>query len=369
MRKRFLVVLLPAGCAIGACEWVDSTGAQARTIYSASPVITLVEETEAQLDFSAQQTPEQSDTGWVLVRQGPLSDCQGRIDMADAAPTLSQACAVTEQNCELIFTEQQTTDGTGTAVYNVFPPRLSQPVGLQYRWNDSTQVTFCVAALNEAPIANDDSFTLNQLQPLLIPDAQFTADCVVESSGETGGLLANDIDDHHLRSGCPQVELLQGPSFAANDFTANFTTSGGFVYTPDVQQISSVDFADAVPSDTFTYRVYDGELYSEAATVTLLLLSGPTTPTANFDFYEVNYANANTQLSPLDNDDSPFDLPLRITGIPNQPNRGGQITIESDQSLSYTPADQFSGVEYFSYSIENSLGESATAFVGVRVLR
>ncbi len=90
-----------------------------------------------------------------------------------------------------------------------------------------------------APVASDDSYNLYNDETLTI-DA-------------SSGVLTNDIDgnDDELTA-----ELVSGVSYGS----LTFNSDGSFEYTPG---------ADFVGDDIFTYRAYDGQNYSEEATVTI----------------------------------------------------------------------------------------------------
>lgn len=93
---------------------------------------------------------------------------------------------------------------------------------------------------NTAPVATNDSYNINE-------NAAFNA--------PAPGVLANDTDadGHHLIA-----QLVTLPANAAN-FTLN-ATAGSFSYTPK---------ANFYGVDSFTYKVSDGSLESNTATVTI----------------------------------------------------------------------------------------------------
>ncbi|MDB4397901.1 cadherin-like domain-containing protein, partial [Akkermansiaceae bacterium] len=75
----------------------------------------------------------------------------------------------------------------------------------------------------------------------------------------SAGVTANDTDPENDRL---VAELLSGPQNGTIDFNPN----GTFLYIPEVNYEGS---------DTFTYRVTDGEFFTPAATVNLNIISGP----------------------------------------------------------------------------------------------
>jgi diguanylate cyclase (GGDEF)-like protein len=97
-------------------------------------------------------------------------------------------------------------------------------------------VTFNIAAINDAPVAFGESFTMDQSTVL---------------SGS--GLLLNDSD---LESDLLQAVLFLGPSHG----TLTLSPDGSFVYSPESSYYGS---------DAFSYRVWDGEAFSNVVEVTL----------------------------------------------------------------------------------------------------
>ena len=107
--------------------------------------------------------------------------------------------------------------------------------------SDVATVTITVLPLNDVPVANNDSYTVNEDTTLGIP---------------APGVLGNDsdVDGDVLRA-----VLVDGPT----NGVLNLSTNGGFSYTP------SLNFTGVV---TFTYRAADYGLTSSVATVTITVL-------------------------------------------------------------------------------------------------
>ncbi|MHB1036317.1 MAG: Ig-like domain-containing protein [Pirellulales bacterium] len=101
-------------------------------------------------------------------------------------------------------------------------------------------VTLTVTPVNDVPVADDDVYRLGPNRTLSVPVA--------------AGLLVNDFD----ADGDPlTAALVSGPAHG----TLNLASSGAFVYTPE---------AGFTGADTFTYRVGDGTLDSNLASVTIV---------------------------------------------------------------------------------------------------
>lgn len=98
----------------------------------------------------------------------------------------------------------------------------------------------CLADVNLPPVANSDTYTLNEDSTLTIG---------------APGVLGNDNDP----DGDPMTSVKQTePSHGIVTLNSN----GGFTYTPE---------ADYSGSDSFTYKAYDADLYSDLATVTVTI--------------------------------------------------------------------------------------------------
>jgi len=104
--------------------------------------------------------------------------------------------------------------------------------------------TITVIAVNAAPIAVEDEYTLNQDETLLI---------------EAPGVLENDSDPDDDPLTAVLVTSTQHGSLI-------LSADGSFMYVPN---------AGFYGEDTFTYKAYDGEYYSEEVTVTLIVVKKP----------------------------------------------------------------------------------------------
>ena len=123
------------------------------------------------------------------------------------------------------------------------------------------------------------------------------------------GVTANDTDPENDRL---VAELLSGPKNGTIDFNSN----GTFLYIPGVNYEGS---------DTFTYRITDGEFFTPAATVNLNIISGPNDfPETTADTYsaiEDNPLVVARPLGVLQNDSDPEGSDLKAI-IENQPANG-----------------------------------------------
>ncbi len=216
---------------------------------------------------------------------------------------------------------------------------------------DTVNGTVFINVTNNAPVATNDTYTFTVSTPQTIPVSL--------------GVLANDSDPNSD----PLVASLVGSVGASGSLTLN--PNGSFVYTPPSAAFSGVE--------TFTYRVNDGLVDSNVATI-LITVSTTTVPPTN----QPPVANDNNYATPaatpltvtlraegvLANDTDP-DTPLeQLTATTTQTvtPSGGSLTLNPDGTFVYTPATGFSGTDSFTYFANdgqlNSLNP-ATVFITV----
>ena len=189
---------------------------------------------------------------------------------------------------------------------------------------------------NDAPTANDDSYTTPFQTPLIIA---------------APGVLENDSDNE----GDPLTAQVDVASVNGN---IAMLPDGSFVYTPDN------GFAG---EDSFTYMAEDEFSQSNVATVRITVTSP--LPIARDDTYTtlpgqqlLIPANQGVLLNDID----PFDgSPLSTTDT-TQP-AGGQVVMNSDGSFTYTPNPGFNGIDTFTYKATDGPGKSDPATVTIVV--
>ncbi len=124
-------------------------------------------------------------------------------------------------------------------------------------------VTINVAAINDAPAALDDAYSVDQ-------DTRLSADAAV-------GVQANDSD---IDGDVLATSLVTGPS----NGTVTLNADGSFVYTPN---------AGFTGKDSFTYVASDSLLESRTATAAITV-NATTPPAKGTRFYVVDYSNRST---------------------------------------------------------------------------
>ena len=211
-----------------------------------------------------------------------------------------------------------------------------------YRANDGlansnvATVTITVNAVNDAPVAVNNSYSVNE-------DATLTV--------AAAGVLANDTD---IDGNPLTAVLVTGPSNGSLSLASN----GSFVYTPS---------ANFNGSDSFTYRANDGLANSNVATVTITVNAVNDAPVAVNNAYSVNedatltVAAAGVLANDTDIDGNPLTAVL-VTGPSN-----GSLSLASNGSFVYTPSGNFNGTDSFTYRANDGLVNSNVATVTITV--
>ncbi|HLQ79063.1 MAG TPA: cadherin-like domain-containing protein, partial [Terriglobia bacterium] len=186
------------------------------------------------------------------------------------------------------------------------------------------------------PVANNDSYTVNQNGTLIIA---------------APGVLANDTD---VDGNTLTAALVAGP--ASGSLTLN--GNGSFTYTPN---------ANFNGTDSFSYRATDGTANSNTATVTITVNGSNTAPVANDDCYTMNEDGVLNITAPgvLANDtDVNGDA---LTAVLVSGASHGTLTLNGNDSFVYTPNANFNGNDTFTYRANDGTANSNLATVTIVV--
>jgi len=183
-------------------------------------------------------------------------------------------------------------------------------------------VTITVTAVNDAPVAVNDTYATSF-------EKQLTVDA-------TDGVLKNDSD-------------IDGDDLTAvlvanvSNGTLALEADGSFTYTPNTG-FSGVD--------TFTYKAFDGTLYSDIATVSITVSAfANTPPVAVADTYETDENVELVVAAPgvlwndydIDGDNLTATLKTNVTN--------GTLVLLEDGSFTYKPDTDFCGTDSFDYTL------------------
>jgi VCBS repeat-containing protein len=204
-------------------------------------------------------------------------------------------------------------------------------------FNGSTSSTLTQTVNNTAPVANTDSYSVNEDTTLNVT---------------APGVLGNDTDTE----GNPLTAVkVSDPS----NGTVTLNSDGSFSYSPATNYNGS---------DSFTYRANDGATDGNITTVSITInaVNDPPTP-VNDSASVVEDSGANT-ISVLVNDSSAPDGSETLTVVAvTQPANGSTAVTGGGTTVSYTPSTNFFGTNTFSYTISDGNGGTNSASATVIV--
>ena len=197
-------------------------------------------------------------------------------------------------------------------------------------------VTITVSPVNDEPVAMDDAYSTNQNTTLNV---------------SAPGVQSNDSDVE----GTTLISILVS---SPSNGTVTLNGNGSFIYTP------TTGFTG---TDTYTYRVHDGALLSNVATVTITVNAVNAVPVAVDDAYTVDQDTTLNVSAPgvLGNDtdgDGDTLTAILVSGPSN-----GTLTLNSNGSFVYTPTTGFTGTDTFTYKANDGIADSNVATVTITV--
>src|SRR5207249_2573118 len=176
-----------------------------------------------------------------------------------------------------------------------------------------------VTAVNDPPVATNDSFTTNEDTALIVA---------------APGVLGNDSD---IDSATITAVVVTTPAHGTLALSAN----GSFTYTPT---------ANYTGPDSFTYKANDGSLDSNVATVAITVTAVNDPPVAANDTFTATQDTALTIAAPgVLGNDADIDS-ATITAILEIGRAQGRETVEVNGSVTYTPATSFGGTDGLTYT-------------------
>jgi hypothetical protein len=233
-----------------------------------------------------------------------------------------------------LFTGYSSTDGTTWTVTSSITVNLPTTLylGLAVASNDTTDTTTAqisgYAATPTGPFANSDAFAAVTGQSVQL------------------NVLSNDTD---------ATSTLVDSSVTV---TTQPNEGGSAVVDPTTGQITYTSAAGFTGTETFSYTVTDANnAVSQPATVTMTVANGLSGPVAG-SVAASAVAGVPKEINVLvsDTDATGTIVPGSIL-IVSAPNQGGTASLDSaTDDILYTPAAGFSGVETFTYSVEDSNG-------------
>ena len=160
------------------------------------------------------------------------------------------------------------------------------------------------------------------------------------------GVLGNDTDPDNVPL---SAVLVAGPGHGALTFNAD----GTFVYLPD---------ADFNGVDSFTYRAFGGNDYSTPTQVSLVVRESNDAPLVTDDSAAVAEDSSANLINALANDKAgPANESAQQLSITAAAAAHGQVTVNADGNLLYTPNFNFFGTDTISYTATDNGTTNGTA--------
>jgi large repetitive protein len=202
--------------------------------------------------------------------------------------------------------------------------------------SDTANVAVTVNAVNDAPLANDDSYDVDEDTTLTV---------------EAPGVLGNDTDVEGDELTAVLVTDVSHGSLTLN-------SDGSFAYSPDPNYSGS---------DSFTYRANDGTESGNVATVTITVNAVNDAPVAANDAYDTDEDTTLNVSAPgvLGNDSDVDGDSLEaalVSGVSH-----GSLMLNADGSFSYEPNGNFNGEDSFTYQASDGEADSNVATVTITV--
>ena len=223
---------------------------------------------------------------------------------------------------------------------------------------EAYQITINVAAVNDPPVANDDSAATNEDIDVTIP--------VIDGDANNSNAGADtDVDNDPL-----SVIAIGTGNDAPSDGTATIDSGSRTITYSPADNFNG--------TDSFKYTVSDGNGGTDTATVTVTVNSVNDPPVANDDSAATNEdidvtipvidGDANNSNAGADTDVDNDPLSVIAIGTGNDAPSDGTATIDSgSRTITYSPADNFNGTDSFKYTVSDGNGGTDTATVTVTV--
>ena len=228
-----------------------------------------------------------------------------------------------------------TVNGDGTYIYtpnsNWFgTDSFTVSVNDGHGGSDTATVTITVDPVNDVPVTNDDSATVD------------------EDGSLSGNVSANDTpsaDGGNVWS--KSIDPVHG--------TATVNRDGSYTYTPD---------ANYNGTDSFEYMITDVDGSTSTATVYITVNPVNDAPIANNDSVTTK-KDTTVNVDVISNDSDVDGDSLTVTGVGDPAH--GTAVINGDGTVSYTPYAGYYGLDQFSYIIGDGNGEISTGTVNITV--
>ncbi|MEM2388529.1 MAG: Ig-like domain-containing protein, partial [Candidatus Thermoplasmatota archaeon] len=257
-------------------------------------------------------------------------DIDGSIDLSSITITQapSHGSLTVHSNGTVTYTPNANYHGSDSFKYKV-----KDNDGI---YSNEAFVNITIGSVNDPPVAVDDSYTIDE-------------DAVLNIS--LLGVLANDsdADGDNLTA-----ILLSNPIHGSLTLNSN----GSFVYIPSLNYYGS---------DSFTYKAFDGQAYSNIATVYITINPINDEPIANDDYASLEEDNS-IIISILSNDYD-IDGTINESSVRIIQNASyGSLIINPNGTIKYIPKENYYGNDLFKYRVmdnSNSWSNIATVYINI----
>jgi RHS repeat-associated protein len=195
-------------------------------------------------------------------------------------------------------------------------------------------VQITVNAVNDAPVALDDAYAVDEDSTLNAITSVLENDSDVDGDTLTAVLVAT-----------------------TSNGSLTLTADGTFTYAPN---------ADFNGTDSFTYTADDGLLNGNTSTVTITVNAVNDTPVASNDAYTVDEDGVLNALTSVLVNDSDIDGDA-MTAILVSSTSNGTLALNADGTFTYTPNADFNGLDSFAYMANDGTTDSNVATVQITV--
>ncbi|MFB6319227.1 Ig-like domain-containing protein [Saccharicrinis sp. FJH54] len=269
-------------------------------------------------DFVTTDEDVSVDINPVLNDQDP--DLSGLIMTVVTAPVHGNITSVTGN--VITYEPSPNYNGQDTIVYQI------QEAGAGGS-TDQAMIVITVTPVNDIPVANDDSYTINE-------------DVVSDFD-----VMANDED--------PDFNGISIVSLGAPAHGTATVVAGLVHYVPD---------ADYFGSDVFTYTIEDYNGDQATADISVTITADDTDAPVPVDDTVVTDEDVAVVISPLTNDYDP-DLTGLTLSIVSAPDSG--LAVISGSDITYTPNADFNGLDSIQYQVEEVGANNQTATAWIRI--
>ena len=197
-------------------------------------------------------------------------------------------------------------------------------------------VSLTVTAVNDAPVAANDSYSTAEDTPLTV---------------NAPGVLGNDTDVDGSSAD-------RGAGERPGHGTLTLNANGSFTYTPA---------ANYNGTDSFTYKANDGSPRQQRGHVSLTVTAVNDAPVAANDSYSTTEDTPLTVTAPgVLGNDTDVDGDSLTAVLVSGPSHG-TLTLNANGSFTYTPAANYNGTDSFTYKANDGSLDSNVATVSLTV--